>query len=251
MTPTKKTIRLTGIICAITFVLTFLVCLNISYQWFDIKWLSNTFQLTILGGIFASSAVVLFCEIQKYRMNKRSMEDTLWSNTTLLYVKSIVVKHKLDNLIQCPNQPVSAGLFDECKTDILSYWGWVNTIDYAPYKKNNLRTAFTKFQRKDSLQITSRVQDFSVFNIAVNTSEIKRRTNNPPQSPTVTAADPIVVQTILNLNDGINEVLSLIENLLKAIDYSGRYEHDKMLTTVKEKYNELTDFDFEKFLQRK
>ncbi len=250
MTPAKKTIRLTSVICIITFILTFLICLNISYACFELKWLSNTFQVTIAGGIFASSAVVLLCEVQKYRMSKRSIEDSLWSNTTLLYVKITVVKHKLENLMQCPNQPVSAGFFDDSAVEILNFSRWINAIDYAPYKNNPLKKGVAKFQREDGLSIMGWAQEFSAFNIAVNMSDIEMRKNNLLQIQVVTAANPIVARTTAILYDKVNQMLSFIEELLKSIDYSGRYDCKKMLTTVKEKTNDLTDFDFQKFLNQ-
>ena len=251
MTPNKKAIRLTSIICAITFVLTFFVCLNISYQCFDIKWFSNTFQLTILGGIFASSVVVLLCEIQKYRMNKRVIEDTLWGNTSILYVKLMVAKHKLESILQSPNQPVSANLFDEYKTAIMSYLGQIhNTIDYAPYnKKNILRKTLIQFQRENTMQIMRRLQDYGVLNIAVNMSDIEIRKQNPLQSKVITAEIPFVAQAVQNLYDGINEILSIIEALLKSIDYSGRYECDKTIATITEKSQALEDINFEALLK--
>ena len=66
MSSNIKVIRFTTIMSAIFAALTYFVALNISYQWFDIKWLSNSFLLTIFGGAFASMLVVLICEVQKY-----------------------------------------------------------------------------------------------------------------------------------------------------------------------------------------
>ena len=65
MSTNLKVIKYTAIVSACFFVATFAICLNKSYEWFNIKWLSNDFLLAIFSGVFASTLVVLICEIQK------------------------------------------------------------------------------------------------------------------------------------------------------------------------------------------
>ena len=75
MSSNLKTMKLTAILSGGFLIVTFIICLNKSYEWFSIKWLSNDFLLTVFGGLFASTLVVLICEWQKYFFNKRSVED--------------------------------------------------------------------------------------------------------------------------------------------------------------------------------
>ena len=71
MSSNLKTMKLTAILSGVFLIVTFTVCLNMSYEWFSIKWLSNDFLLTVFGGLFASTLVVLICEWQKYFFKTR------------------------------------------------------------------------------------------------------------------------------------------------------------------------------------
>lgn len=78
MSTNLKIIKFTAIVSGISFLATFVIRLNISYGCFDIKWLSNEFLLTIFGGVFASTLVVLICEIHKYLLNKTQAENVMY-----------------------------------------------------------------------------------------------------------------------------------------------------------------------------
>ncbi len=69
----------------------------------------------------------------------------------------------------------------------------------------------------------------SGLNIAVNMSDIEMQKNNTLQIQVVTAANPIVARTTAILYDKVNQKLSFMEELLKSIDYSGRYDCKKCL----------------------
>lgn len=249
MSSNKKTIILTIIICAITLVLAYLICLNISYECFDLKWFSNTFQLNIVCGIFASSAVVMLCDIQKYSMNKRTAENGLWSNTQYLYIRITVIKHKIEDLIKFPFQPVTKKMFDESRFIALNFLNAIYSIDYSPFsKKNTLLPSLLEFQKSSSL-INSRLDELRVLDIAINEELIKRLQNNPNSNSEILAEDPQVMQTLKKLHKGLEESLGIIEKLLKEIDYSGRYNYKNNITTIKEKSNDLKEFNFEEYLK--
>ncbi|MBP3629882.1 MAG: hypothetical protein J6J23_00125, partial [Clostridia bacterium] len=72
MSSNLKTMKLTVILSGCFLIVTFIICLNKSYEWFSIKWVSNDFLLTVFCGLFSSTLVVLICEWQKYFFNKRS-----------------------------------------------------------------------------------------------------------------------------------------------------------------------------------
>ena len=73
MSTSIKVIHFTKTMSILLGIITYIISLNISYGWFDIKWISNSFLLTIIGGAFASMLVVLICEIQKYYFTKKDI----------------------------------------------------------------------------------------------------------------------------------------------------------------------------------
>ena len=243
MTSNIKTIKLTSIVCSITFALAFFVCLNISYEWFEIKWLSNTFLLTIIGGVFASSAVVLFCEIQHYLMNKTTMENQLWELVLHLQANVAVVKHKLESIINTPVQPVPEGLFNNTGREAADNLVNLRKVDYVTFRSTALQTAINQFFSSGAQDILLWVQALNVLNFAVNSSKLKKLTG------LITGEDTDVSKTVQTLFALSNKVTDELNELMKAIDYSGRFNYEKALSKMQESYDNLQDFDFESFLQ--
>ena len=71
-----KTIKFTAVLSAVFAILTYIITLNVEVAFFapNWPWISNNFALTVCGGIFASTLVVMLCEVQKYLSNKSSCE---------------------------------------------------------------------------------------------------------------------------------------------------------------------------------
>lgn len=250
MSSNLKTIKWTGISCAISAVITYLICLNIAYGWFNITWLSNTFLLTIFGGIFASALVVLICEIQKYLMNKRSFEDLLWANTSMLYARLNVMKFQVDNIIKSPNVKVDKGLLDQSSWIALQIVNSAYTVDYATfYKKQKLYLSLKQFQSTKA-EITDTLEKASYFNIAFIQDKIEaiEATNNP--NPLITGSSANISKTVQILSHRFDEAIKKIEVFLSEIDYSGRYNWNKCKKAIKASYSTMRDFDFEEFLRK-
>lgn len=95
MSTNLKIIKFTAIVSGVSFLATFVICLNISYGRFDIKWLSNEFLLTIFGGVFASTLVVLICETHKYFLNKTQAENAMYNCCTEMLASFLSLKTML------------------------------------------------------------------------------------------------------------------------------------------------------------
>ena len=83
-----ETIKFTAVISAIFAFLSYFITLNMELAFFapQWSWISNNFALTVCGGVFTSTLVVLFCEVQKYLSNKADCEQYLFYQTMYLYV---------------------------------------------------------------------------------------------------------------------------------------------------------------------
>lgn len=73
MSTSIKVIKFTSILSIIFLVITYLITVNIESRFISLNtiWISNNFLLTVFGGVFASTLVVLFCEINKYLIDKK------------------------------------------------------------------------------------------------------------------------------------------------------------------------------------
>ena len=76
-----KVIKFTSILSFIFLVITYLITINIDGGFVKLNtiWISNNFLLTGFGGMFASTLVVLLCEINKYLIDKKNTENQLFS----------------------------------------------------------------------------------------------------------------------------------------------------------------------------
>ena len=68
MSTSIKVIKFTSILSTIFLIITYLITVNIESNFISLNtiWISNNFLLTVFCGVFASTLVVMFCEINKY-----------------------------------------------------------------------------------------------------------------------------------------------------------------------------------------
>lgn len=251
MSSNLKTMKLTAILSACFFIATFAICLNISYRWFSIKWLSNDLLLTIFGGLFASTLVVLICEWQKYFFNKRSVEDYLWGNTINLYAKVLIMKNAVEKELMAPLRRINLSMLDECSNiaeHILSNGYYV---DYSTFcKKQSLAVALKEFYQQKPL-LERIIRECVCLKIAGNNDEIYALTNNQILNYKVTNKDTETFKALTILSNNFIKAIGIIEWLLAKIDYSGRYKWQDSNKSIKENYNEIfKDFSYEDFLKQ-
>lgn len=230
MSSSKNTIKVTSIISAISFALTYFLSLNIAYSWFDLGWLSNNFLLTISGGIFTSSFVVLLCEIHNYKVQKRSSEDQLYSFTALLYTQIIVLQQTIKNVLINPKNIVVQGCLRMPQQQSLFFLQNLCNVDYTTFcNKNSLYIKFGEF-KNESQNIEKTINDCLYFDLAISEETIKKAGNLTVRN--VTGKD--IEEISLILKQKLEDTKAKCDEFLKAIDYSGRY-------SWLERKNKLTD----------
>ena len=95
MTVNKKTIIFTFVISIISLVICCLITINIKIKFLEFNYLSNEFFFSIFVGIFASTIVVLICEIQKYLLNKKTNEDFIYSYMVGIFSQLLLIKKNI------------------------------------------------------------------------------------------------------------------------------------------------------------
>ena len=95
MNTSIKVIKFTTKVAIVLAIITYLISLNIAFGWFDIKWCSNNFLLSVFGGAFASTLVVLICEVQKYQQIKKDTADLVFKQIGSIYAWLKVMAHNL------------------------------------------------------------------------------------------------------------------------------------------------------------
>lgn len=247
MSTNLKVIKFTAILSGILVVFTYLIGLNISYDWFDLEWLSNNFLITILGGAFASSLVVLLCEIQKYLLNKCEAENVLWNNTVLLYSQFLIMNNELEKILDGSHE-IQKGILLQPKQLAQTSLNNLMRVDYKTFKKKQqLFVTMQEFHivKYDAIGYTLR--NIIWLDWAINQEIMDRLV----QKPLAAEQDSLIHKTILKLKGLIFDDIKYIEQLLLKIDYSGKYNSKEKLKLIKDDYSVImTDADINVFLSK-
>jgi len=114
MSTSIKVIKFTSILSIIFLVITYLITVNIESRFISLNaiWISNNFLLTVFGGVFASTLVVLFCEINKYLIDKKNTENQLFFQTLYLYQSLFLMQHNILDFHSRPDTQIPENVFD-------------------------------------------------------------------------------------------------------------------------------------------
>ena len=211
MSISVKTIKLLLWILLGVFTLTYLISLNVESHFVSAnsKWLSNDFLFAIAGGAFASLAIVLVCEVIKYRQLKFATEGALFSYLGNLYGQFLIIRgnckrtlngHDLvpDNLIQSP-----------CDSAMMMA-DHINGIDYTTFcGKNNVSSVLLKFKTEKYLLLKNVISSFIYLRIAIREDSMMLLQQGKRD---------IVTSDCLHVKDALNKVIGQTSIILTYLD---------------------------------
>jgi hypothetical protein len=229
MSSNKRVIIFSLVLAVIFLIPTYIFCHTNDYEWLNISDSTNSFLVTIFGGAFASTVVVLLCELQKYYMNKRDTENALYYHMTILYTHSLIIKNIVKKIIQNPEVEVFSNMLKESIRQISIALYNVKHIDYnellqkvqCKFIKCNIGSALQEF-RKSALTIENSINECIYLDIAINEAKICEYEKGV-QNVKITGKykDVNSVAKIISLH--FDDIISKCENLLSDIDYRGRF----------------------------
>ena len=248
MSTNIKVIRYAAIFSVVLALLTYLISLNIAFEWFDLKFLSNTFLLSIFGGAFASMLVVLICELQKYIENKKRCEDLLFMHTGYIYGNLSIIETELKKQMREEGEAVDKDLIkinlERLKLEIDT----IRNIDYNLLSKKN------KFLQRYNVFRKWLIEDFSSFvsegvylPIAVNCDEINILKNDLQTE--VMSTSPYTSRVISKLIQRSEEMKSVVDDYAAFIDDYCKNRFDWGLKKLSiERVTELQFKDIEDYI---
>lgn len=214
-----KTIRFTITMSVVLALLTYLIALNASYDCFDIKWLSNTFLITIFGGAFASMLVVLICECQKYFWNKRETENMLFFHVARLYGHLLMIKLDIEKQLENKNETVSKDLIKIPADSVKYEIDMIQNIEYIVFsKKNNIALQNKEFYSWCRKNILAFLRNQYYLAIAINDDQLFNLDTYHQEYPITSEnkntnrALKIMCNTIPLLIDRVDAYLQTIDN---------------------------------------
>ena len=249
-----ETIKFTGAFCLVLAILTYIITLNMEIGFFQPNWgwISHNFALTACGGAFASFFVVLLCEVQKYRSNKLSCENFLYTQAMYLYSVLYFMYRNIDEYIADQNKPVPDNLIDERIMMIRSQSMAIRSVDYVTFRKNNvLVTAHQDFCSNGLVMSDSIIGSGNYLKMAIIQTQIKNLEDTYSKG-TITSADKLVAQTLAAFKNQILPALSDVSTYLGIINQhcNGRFDWEGQKAKIHESYVSLFKVGkFEDFLK--
>ena len=247
-----KIIRFTIRAAIVGVILTYLVSLNISYGWFDLKWLSNNFLLTVFGGAFASMLVVIICEFQKYFESKISTEISIFHNTCRLYGQLLILKNLIQKMLDNPNAHMSTGMFTQTEHIVNLQLDVLKQIEYVPFSRDNRFSKFfyslryqtlfyieqivINFRNLDSAIVTDKINNIEIHGIG------QRITSKSPNT-----GKALKIQ-LRDLNYALNEVDSFMASIDTA--RNGLFKWAETKDGLLKNWANESEFGFEAFISQ-
>lgn len=234
------TIKLATILSVLFALFTYVVTLNMELAFFTPQWpwISNNFFLTVCGGVFASTLVVLFCEIQKYLGNKANCEQYLFYQTLYLYSLLFQMQKNVEEYIANREEPVPVGLLEKPAQMAQYQVNAIRNIDYITFsKKNPLVIAHRNFCMKELVEISIALECWNYLKRAILTTRINNLKSIGKEIP-ITSANALVGQTLVITNEKYISLLDDLSDYLKVIDQecSNRFGWDELRSKISESY---------------
>ena len=214
-----KTIKFLTILSVVLLLVTYSISLNDENRWIILNtpWLSNSFAFAIAGGTFASSLVVLACELQKYQSIKRQTEDYIFRQLFSLYVQVTIIHYNTKRQLNDISSPVPSNLTDEIANKGKMCLTSLTSINYFTFCKHNvIKKQLVQYRGKSGTRIRLFLQNSVFLKMAINEDKIALLKQGRDVS--ITSDMPKTHQTLKKIFDDSSVVLTFIEKSLDIIN---------------------------------
>lgn len=245
-----NTIKFLVALSVILLLITYCISLNDGNRWIILNtpWVSNSFVFAIAGGSFASSLVVLACELQKYQSIKRQTEDFIFSQLFSLYTQVTIIHYNSKRQLNDISSPIPSNLIDEIANRGKMCLSSLTSIDYFTFGKlNEIKKQLIIYRGKSGTRIQHFLQDSVFLKIAINEDRITLLKQG--RDELITSHNPQTHKTLKKIFDDSSVVLSFIEKSLGIIDKEckKRYHWSELKRSIisrEENYVSLSLNDF-------
>ena len=244
MSTSIKVIKFTSILSAVFLVTTYLITVNIENSFISLNtiWISNNFLLTVFGGVFASTLVVLFCEINKYYIDKKNTENQLFYQALYLYQALFLMWHNILDYQSHPTEPIPKNIFDNTTQMIKSQVCYLRTVDYSCIKKDNvIEKRLISFKKDTYIKFSSVENGINLIRCAILEEIIDNRIQDRNNPYYITSSNARVAKVLSKQMGNLAPLLEGIGEFLKIIDdnCNNRYNWNKISEMTQNSYISL------------
>lgn len=116
---------------------------------FGKKLSEKEFLLAIFSGISASSFVVLFTELIKYKLNKKNIENALYGNLREIYRALLSQIKYTEMLLENPQKIVAENVYSANVPAMNNFLNAIKFLQYEPFVKNSFTKAYHAFMQEE------------------------------------------------------------------------------------------------------
>ncbi len=214
-----KNIKFLTVLSVVFLLVTYSISLNDENRWIILNtpWLSNSFAFAIAGGTFASSLVVLACELQKYHSIKRQTEDYIFRQLFSLYAQVTIIHYNTKRQLNDISTPVPNNLIDKISNRGKMVLTSLSSIEYYTFCKHNaIKKQLVQYRGKSGTRIRLFLQNSVFLKMAINEDKIALLKQGRDVS--ITSDMPKTHQTLKKIFDDSSVVLTFIEKSLDIIN---------------------------------
>ena len=214
-----KNIKFLTVLSVVFLLVTYSISLNDENRWIILNtpWLSNSFAFAIAGGTFASSLVVLACELQKYQSIKRQTEDYIFRQLFSLYAQVTIIHYNTKRQLNDISTPVPNNLIDKISDRGKMVLTSLSSIEYYTFCKHNaIKKQLVQYRGKSGTRIRLFLQNSVFLKMAINEDKIALLKQGRDVS--ITSDMPKTHQTLKKIFDDSSVVLTFIEKSLDIIN---------------------------------
>lgn len=223
-----KSIKLLLWIAVISLLLTYIVSLNIELGFisFGGKLMSNSFLFAVFSGVFASSVVVLICELYKYFDTKKRIENLLYMQLAFLHGQLLMIRNSTGHVLQNPNEPLTHNLLQIPLANSSATLNNIKNVEYCSLKKKSkIEQVLNTFIHDGAIRLESFLIDCGLLDIAIREDKISYMLQGN-HSPIITSTSEKSHEVLVILNRFVDGHINKVDSILIDIDSNcnGRYQ---------------------------
>lgn len=207
-------------IAFLNFILTYVISLNMEIGFINIGCdvVSNNFFFTLFGGIFASTLVVLICELYKYFDTKKQLENALYVQFAFLYGQLLIIRNNIGRSLHNPNEHLTEKMLQSQTFNSLASLNNIRGIDYCTFRgKSSIERILNSFMSNGALTLENFLIDCRVLDIAISEDKIKLMQMGI-SNPFITSMSEKSHEVLAILNIQVDGYINFIDSILIEIE---------------------------------
>lgn len=254
MSTSIKIIKYLTILCLVFIGLTYAIFLNmeVGYVILNSEWISNNLLFSIFSGAFASGLVVLLSEIRQYLINKKNIQDILFSQFATLYGQLLIMQNNMKRSLEYRDEIITNTLLEQSSSISRMCIENISNVDYTTFcPQKKIQKMIQDFRLKYKPEFISYLNNCGYLKVAIVEDQMFNVKTLGHQG-TITSKSLNTGKTIIKLQKGIQPLLIIINQCLEILDnsVSNRYNWSSVKNNMQVYHNNYTFISLDNFLSK-